>query len=134
MNSLGQGIDLATLRKIYDRREKERLKIKARRHKGWIKTRYEFCRRRHIKKGFDPNKMIPYEEFREFFLDKKFQKLWSIFIKSGDVKFKPTVDRIDASKGYIRGNIQILTLQDNVLKDSPFPKSRARFHENQIMP
>lgn len=52
-----------------------------------------------------------------FLTDKRFDRLYVEWVKSGYIKNKkPTIDRIDCKKGYKLGNIQCLTWEENRYK------------------
>lgn len=58
----------------------------------------------------------------------KCNNFWNIWLKQMKIykasgwsyKERPTIDRIDSSKGYSLDNIQVLSFIDNVLKDNQF--------------
>lgn len=51
--------------------------------------------------------LITLKEFREWCKETKYMEL------KGRSKLKASIDRIDPSRGYEKGNLQILTLQEN---------------------
>lgn len=58
-------------------------------------------------------------EFYHFIKTSAFNEIYTNWVKSGYThKLVPSVDRIDNNSGYSINNIQIITLSDNVKKDS----------------
>lgn len=74
-----------------------------------------------IKKSVFGKSYLSKEEWLKWCYDednyKKFIEIYNIWTQSNfDRKLTPSIDRIDNKKGYIIGNIQWLTLSENVTK------------------
>lgn len=83
---------------------------------GRIKKMYEKARTRTAQKGYKD--IIPAEDFyRIAEKDRKYREMFDAWEKSGfDIRMTPTLDRKDATKGYVAGNLDFLTYTDNVVK------------------
>lgn len=74
----------------------------------WFKARYRAKCRGII---FD----ISYEDYRDFCIENQIEG------KTGRTKECLSIDRIDPSKGYIKGNLQVLTVSENSMKSNKHP-------------
>lgn len=83
---------------------------------GRIKKMYEKARTRTPTKGYPT--LIDSQEFYELAAkDRTYKKLFKQWEESDfDIRMTPTLDRVNAKKGYIAGNLQFLTYTDNVVK------------------
>lgn len=62
-----------------------------------------------------------YEFYDWLFSIKEFHKLYYGWVKSGyEIALRPSVDRIDETKGYSMDNIQVLVLRENIIKGTKF--------------
>lgn len=81
-----------------------------------MKSRVEGVQRKkaHLYKGLP---ILPKEEFYEWALsNKNYNDLFDKWTESGyDRKISPSIDRIDSTKGYLKGNIRWLTHSQNSL-------------------
>lgn len=84
---------------------------------GRIRKMWETASRRTRNKGHK-GKLISQSEFFDYASkDATYKKLYNQWEDSGfQLKLTPTLDRKDAKKGYVKGNLQFLTYSDNVIK------------------
>jgi hypothetical protein len=68
------------------------------------------------KKGY--GEIINREAFIKFASDNmQYRTLYNIWVSENyQIKYCPTIDRIDNSKGYIEGNLQFLNQRENTIK------------------
>ena len=52
------------------------------------------------------------------------------FGTKGNYEFSPSIDRIDNSKGYVKGNIQIISKKANSMKNSASAEELRTFCKN----
>ena len=74
----------------------------------------ERCKSRATKKGWDFN--LTLEDIPEIPL------LCPVFGLPMEGKYSPSLDRIDSSKGYIKGNVQIISTRANAIKNDATPE------------
>lgn len=84
---------------------------------GRIRKMWETASRRTRDKGHK-GQMISQEEFFELASDDPtYKKMYDEWVNSEFATgMTPTLDRKDATKGYLKGNLQFLTYSDNVVK------------------
>ena len=89
----------------------------------YLKHKYYMMKRRCGGKSnhhsYDGMEIMPFDEWLEWCEETRprFMKLFNGWIKSSwDRNKAPSIDRIDNSLGYIRGNIQWMTNYENTLK------------------
>lgn len=84
---------------------------------GRIRKMWETASRRTRDKGHK-GQMVSQEEFFKLASNsKEYKQLYTQWEDSGfATRLTPTLDRKDATKGYVNGNLQFLTYSDNVIK------------------
>lgn len=53
-----------------------------------------------------------------------------VYGDKGDYSYPPSINRIDNSKGYVKGNIQIISMKANTMKNSANPEELYKFCKN----
>lgn len=91
-------------------------KCKAKKYKEKNPLRYKYCKLRSNAKRRGHTFTVSFEEFSELVLKSGYME------KSGRAANSYHLDRIDASRGYVPGNIQVLTNSINVQKWHYFEK------------
>lgn len=83
---------------------------------GKISRMYSSMKLRTKKKGY--KEIINREAFIKFASDNmQYRTLYNIWVSENyQMKYCPTIDRIDNSKGYIEGNLQFLNQRENTIK------------------
>lgn len=115
--------------KRYKDRNKEKLKLSRDRTKeweatkkrrstpeGWAKSRIHYIKHRAKKKGLDFDltwkDIVPEKTCPVFHIPFDFNS----FGKPGATPYAPSVDRKDNTKGYIKGNVFVISNRANLLK------------------
>ena len=81
------------------------------RYNKWMNPlKYTFYKRKYRAKEREIEWNLTLEEFKEFCDETNYMEL------KGKMSHSASIDRIDPSKGYEKGNIQILSLGDNTRK------------------
>jgi hypothetical protein len=79
------------------------------------------CGANSNKKSTRGKPFLTWDEFLEWYevTESEFKMLYDNWVASGYTrKLSPSVDRIDATKGYIKNNLQWLTVSDNCKKNA----------------
>lgn len=103
---------------------------------GKIRLTYYHMKARSRKKGF--KRIIKLEKFIIFCKkDKNFRILFKNWKKSNyEYKLCLSIDRIDNNKGYVKGNLQFLTISDNSKKghiETCSGKKKVKIEKNNII-
>lgn len=77
--------------------------------KSYKKKIYDRCKTRAKQKGF---------EFTIELEDIIIPSLCPVFAVEMVGKYAPSLDRIDSSKGYVKGNVQVISTRANILKNN----------------
>lgn len=118
-------------KKAYRKKHKDKIyaRVKAWRLKHPHKVLIGNARQRATKRGLEFNigdddivipEMCP-------ILDIPIVKNICITIRSGPHNNSPSLDRIDNTKGYIKGNVQVISHQANTMKGSATPEQLIKF-------
>lgn len=96
-------------------KENEALNGKSRNQtvKGIVRVLYKTQKQNQLKRGHGE---LPYtkKEFREWLFKNNFQELYNIWVKGNYEKdLKPSVDRLDSTKGYTFDNMELITWGEN---------------------
>lgn len=123
----------ADKQKAYRAKHKERdyAKIRAWRLKNPHKVLLNNAKQRAVKRGLefnieDEDVVIP---VICPILNIPISKNVCINIRSGPHSGSPSLDRIDNTKGYVKGNVQVISHQANTMKANASPEELIRFAE-----
>jgi hypothetical protein len=72
--------------------------------------------RNHAKRKGRVSQLSALDLYREFPKDRRCPVLGVLFVTEGRHPYNPSVDRLDPSKGYVRGNIAIISWRANAIK------------------
>ena len=121
----------ADKQKVYRAQHKERdyAKVKAWRLKNPHKVLLNNAKQRATKRGLefninDEDVIVP---ITCPILGIPISKNICIHIRSGPHSGSPSLDRIDNTKGYIKGNIQVISHQANTMKANATPEELIKF-------
>lgn len=95
----------------------------------YIKTKLEHCKIRALKKGIEFN--LTEEDIVIPELCPILEVPLVIGTK-GDYEYSPSIDRIDNTKGYIKGNVQIISKKANSMKNCASYKELQAFCKNVL--
>lgn len=127
--------------KIKDRANEQRRNVSQERRnernrltREWLKSNVEKailkqCKARSVRKGIEFN--IELEDI----IIPEYCPLLEEKLEPGtkeDYYFSPSVDRLDSSKGYIKGNIRIISMLANTMKNCATEEQLLKFSKNII--
>ena len=97
--------------------------------RGYIKHKLAQCRKRALKRGLEFNLT---EE--DIVIPERCPILEVPLVigESSDYEYSPSIDRIDNSKGYIKGNIQIISKKANSMKNCASYEELQAFCRNVL--
>lgn len=98
-----------------ERRQIVNEQARSRYYKDAAKTLYDNARRRSTKKGLEFS--ISIEDIEIPALCPVFGIEFEYRGKKGMQSYAPSLDRIDSTKGYVKGNIRVMCTRANVLKN-----------------
>ena len=118
-------------KKAYREKNKEKIyaRVKAWRLKYPHRVLVNGARQRAIKRGLEFN--IEYVDVEIPvtcpILDIPITKHICVDVRSGPHNNSPSIDRIDNTKGYTKGNIQVISHQANTMKGNASPEELIKF-------
>lgn len=118
------------VQKVFPEKRKEYLQFKRQEFlKGYIKHKLAACKTRAEEKGIEFNLTE-----KDIVIPKKCPILEVPLVigRKGDYEYSPSIDRIDNSKGYIKGNIQIISKKANSMKNCASYKELKAFCKNVL--
>lgn len=97
--------------------------------RGYIKHKLTQCKKRALEKGLDFNLTE-----KDIIIPEKCPILEVPLVigKCSNYEYSPSIDRIDNSKGYVRGNIQIISKKANSMKNCASYEELQAFCKNVL--